>query len=105
MTNTIRLRLPSPLHLVLIAGAVLMLFPFYWMVITSFKGLDEASGFPPTLWPAQWLWGNYVRAWEAAPFGRYFINTLIVAGGQTVAVLVTSTLAAYTFARVPFRGK
>src|SRR5438552_8583822 len=102
---TLLLRRPSPLHLVLIAGGVLMLFPFYWMIITSFKGLDEASGFPPTLWPLSWHWENYLLAWRAAPFGRYFVNTLIVAGGQTLAVLVTSTLAAYTFARIPFRGK
>jgi multiple sugar transport system permease protein len=91
--------------LVLSVGGVLMLFPFYWMIVTSFKGLDEASGLPPTLWPASWQWDNYIRAWQAAPFGRYFVNTLIVAGGQTLAVLVTSTLAAYTFARVGFRGK
>ena len=93
------------LHLPLLAGAVLMLFPFYWMLTTSFKGLDEASAFPPSLWPLQWVWDNYPQAWRAAPFGRYFLNSFIVAGGQTLAVLVTSTLAAYAFARVPFRGK
>lgn len=103
--RTKAIRFPSAIHLALLAGAGLMLFPFYWMLITSFKGLDEASAFPPTLWPVQWIWTNYAEAWRAAPFGRYFLNTLIVAGGQTFIVLVTSTLAAYAFARVPFRGK
>jgi len=93
------------LHIPLLAGAAVMLFPFYWMVTTSFKTLDEASTFPPTLWPSHWLWGNYLAAWQAAPFGRYFFNTVVVAAGQTLAVLITSTLAAYAFARIPFRGK
>jgi multiple sugar transport system permease protein len=94
-----------PLHLLLIAGAFVMAFPFYWMLVTSVKGIEEASGFPPTLWPSQWQWSNYAQAWRAAPFGRYFFNTLLVAGCQTLLVLVTSSLAAYALARIPFRGK
>ena len=81
------------------------LFPFYWMVITSFKTLDDASDFPPNLWPLEWIWSNYGSALQVAPFGRYFVNTVIVASGQTLLVLITSTLAAYAFAQIPFRGK
>src|SRR5581483_10757502 len=95
----------SWVHIPLILGAALMLFPFYWMVSTALKSLDEASAFPPTLWPSQWMWGNFLRAWQAAPFGRYLVNTVISALGQTMGVLVTSSLAAYAFARVPFKGK
>src|SRR5437879_3309797 len=78
------------LHIPLIVGAGLMLFPFYWMLTTSVKGIEEASAFPPTLWPTQWLWDNYPRAWQAAPFARYFVNTVIVALGQVLGVLITS---------------
>ncbi|HZT06096.1 MAG TPA: carbohydrate ABC transporter permease [Chloroflexota bacterium] len=82
-----------------------MLFPFYWMLTTALKGLEEASAFPPTLWPTVWMWDNFGRAWQAAPFGRYLLNTVVVATGQTASVLVTGSLAAYAFARIPFPGK
>ena len=92
-------------HALLSAGALLMLFPFYWMVSTSFKSLEEAALFPPTLWPSHWLPKNYVDAWNGAPFGRYLVNTLFVAGAQTVSVIITGSLAAYAFARMEFPGK
>jgi multiple sugar transport system permease protein len=93
------------LHIPLLLGTLLMLFPFYWMITTSVKGLEEASTFPPTLWPSHWFFDNYQRAWQAAPFARYLANTILVAGGQVLTVLITSCLAAYAFARIPFRGK
>lgn len=93
------------LHIGLVGGAVLVIFPFYWMIITAFKDLNEASRFPPTLWPQEWHPHNFIDAWKTAPFGRYFLNTLIVAGCQTLAVLITSTLAAYGFARFRFPGR
>lgn len=92
-------------HLGLLGGAGLVLFPFYWMVTTAFKDLTEASRFPPTLWPHALHPGNFIDAWTAAPFGRYFLNTVIVASCQTVGVLITSTLAAYSFARFRFPGR
>jgi multiple sugar transport system permease protein len=75
------------------------------MISTSFKGVEEASAFPPTMWPTQWIWDNYPRALQAAPFGRYLVNTVFVAVSQMLLVLTTSSLAAYAFARVPFVGK
>src|SRR3954471_22481684 len=87
-------RRPSLIHLPLILGAAIMLLPFYWMITTALKSLEEASAFPPTLWPAQLLWENFPRAWQAAPFGRYFLNTILVAVGQMTAVVVSSSLAA-----------
>ncbi|MSQ15840.1 MAG: carbohydrate ABC transporter permease [Dehalococcoidia bacterium] len=105
-----RLALPSIparllLHLSLLGGAILLLFPFYWMVTTSLKTPEEASLFPPTMWPASWRIENYVTAWNLAPFGRYFINTVFVACMQTLGVLTTSALAAYAFTRINFAGK
>ncbi len=93
------------LHVPLVIGAVITLFPFYWMMTTAFKGIEEASAFPPTFWPTQLVWDNFPRAWQAAPFGRYLVNTVFVALGQTFCVVVSACLAAYAFARVPFRGK
>jgi multiple sugar transport system permease protein len=98
-------RRASWLHLPLLLGAVIMLFPFYWMISTSLKSLEEASAFPPTMWPTQLLWENFPRAWQAAPFGRYFVNTVFVALGQMTLVIVSSAFAAYAFAMVPFKGK
>jgi len=93
------------LYVALIAGAVIMAFPFYWMVTTAFKGLSEALLFPPTLIPSEWLWDNFVEAWGAAPFPRYFLNTIIMAIGSTLGTLITGALAAYAFARMRFFGK
>ncbi|MGI8587155.1 MAG: carbohydrate ABC transporter permease [Chloroflexia bacterium] len=98
------------IYLILSIGAIIVVFPFVWMVITSLKTLDEASGYPTgaALWRVfvpSWQWGNYAEAWNAAPFGRYFVNTIGVALAVTVCVLITSTLAGYAFASISFPGK
>jgi multiple sugar transport system permease protein len=93
------------LYATLIAGAIIMSFPFYWMVTTAFKGLTESVALPPTMVPQEWLWENFTQAWQAAPFPRYFLNTVIMATGSTLGTLVTGTLAAYAFARMRFFGK
>ncbi len=96
---------PIGKHLFLIVLAVLVAFPFYWMVTTAFKSFFEATQFPPTLVPQQWHFENFPAAWAAAPWGRYFANTLLIAAVVTVGELVTAVLAAYAFARMRFRGK
>jgi multiple sugar transport system permease protein len=93
------------IHTVLLLGCLLMAFPFYWMVTTSFKTNVEALASPPTLWPQEWHPENYPAAMAAAPFGRYFFNTIFVAFWTVLGVLVVSTLAAYAFARMRFVGK
>jgi multiple sugar transport system permease protein len=88
------------------AGAGLVVaFPFYWMLSTSLKTNAEASAFPPTLVPAQWLFSNYVKAWQSAPFARYFLNSAIMAVGTVVLELVTGCLAAYALARMRVPGR
>ncbi|HMA33870.1 MAG TPA: carbohydrate ABC transporter permease [Chloroflexia bacterium] len=99
-----------PVYLALSAGALVVVFPFVWMLITSLKTLEEASGYPTgtAFWRVfipSWQFGNYIEAWNAAPFGRYFLNTVLVALAVTACVLVTSTLAGYAFAAIPFPGK
>lgn len=100
-------KLESPfVHLLLLVGAIAMLMPFAWMVSTSLKAQNEVFSYPPQWIPSQLLWSNYAQAWAAAPFGRYFINSGIVALAVTFLDLVTSSLAAFAFGRMqfPFRN-
>ena len=59
----------APLYTVLIAGGLLMAYPFAWMLSTSLKSLRAANTASLNLWPKEWLWSNYVDAFNAAPFG------------------------------------
>lgn len=92
-------------HLGVYALALTMLFPFLWMVSTSLKPEGEVFAWPPRLlpWPPQW--SNYPEAWAIAPFGRYFLNTTVVALSVTGVSLFLNSLAAYAFARLRFRGR
>ena len=93
------------LYAFLIAMAVIVLFPFYWMIISSLKGRAEYEQAVPTFWPKVVLWKNYVTAFEAANLGRLFINTVIVGCVSTVLSLVITVLSAFAFARLEFKGK
>lgn len=93
------------LYVVLAAGAVIMLFPFFWMVTSSLKTFQEVNLSPPTLFPSDAQWSNYVEAWNSPPsgFARYFVNSLVVAVVGTALQLITGITAAYAFARMKFR--
>ncbi len=141
------------IYILLGVGSIIMLFPFYWMIISSLKAPDEIIKFPPTLIPElkyyikenntlirvkkikeegdkivvkvirgsnigkilkidkdkvikkRWMWENYKRAWNAAPFGMYFLNNIIMAGGVTLLQIFTSLFAAYAFAKMYFPFK
>jgi len=95
----------AAIHALLLAGAFLMIFPFYWMLITSLKSNAESVAFPPTFFPTELHPENYPNALAAAPFGRYFFNTALVAVCQVMGVLGVSSLAAFAFARMEFFGK
>jgi multiple sugar transport system permease protein len=92
-------------HIVLILFVVGALFPFYWMVATSVKTLSESLQSPPTWFPRRANFTNYANAFHAAPFGRYLFNTLFIAGITVFCNLLTSVLAAYSFAMTDFPGK
>ena len=99
-------RLPfSPRHLFLMPLAALMLLPLYWMVLTSLQTLPDARHFPPHLLPTSITWENYPNAWNAAPFGRFFANSLIVTGSAVLGNLVFCSLPGYAFARLRFFGR
>jgi multiple sugar transport system permease protein len=93
------------LHVVIYAAALLTIAPFLWMVLTSFKDLSEIFVYPPRWLPEEWRLDGYIGAFQSAPFGRYYFNSLFAASAVTLGQLVTCSLAAYAFARIEFRGR
>ena len=89
----------------LIFMALVVLFPFYWMINSSLKSLEEYRQSVPTFWPQKVLWSNYAEAFTAASLGRLFFNTAYVGIVSTILSLVITILSAFAFARLEFRGK
>lgn len=86
--------------------AILVLFPFYWMLLTSIKSFSEYNGESvPKFYPAHITFQNYIDAFTAVPLGRYLLNTLIFTVATTAVMLVVIVLAAFAFARLEFKGK
>jgi multiple sugar transport system permease protein len=101
-----RFRLPfSPWHLVLVPATLLLIFPFVWLVVTSVETPGEALRFPPVLIPRELHFANYPDALHAAPFGRFFLNSAVVAVSTVLCNLVLCSLAGYAFARLRFLGR
>jgi multiple sugar transport system permease protein len=93
------------LYLTIAVLFVLVVFPFYWMIVTSLQPQDAVFSVPPQLWPKHLTFQNYIDAWNSAPWLRYFGNTLFVASASTLISLATSSLAAFAFACIDFKGK
>lgn len=89
----------------LLLMAAIVLFPFYWMLISSVKTLEEYRMSTPTFWPQRIMLGNYVTAFTTANLGRLFLNTMIVGVVSTLLSLVITILTAFAFARLEFKGK
>ena len=85
--------------------ALIVLFPFYWMIISSLKTLEEYRLSVPTFWPQQIMWSNYAEAFTTANLGRLFLNTLYVGVISTILSLVITVLSAFSFARLEFKGR
>jgi multiple sugar transport system permease protein len=101
-----RRRLPfSPWHLVLLPATLVLIFPFYWLVVTSLETPTEALRFPPVLIPHVLRFANYADAFNSAPFGRFFINSAVVTVLTVLCNLVFCSLAGYAFARYRFLGR
>jgi multiple sugar transport system permease protein len=81
------------------------LFPFWWMVLSSFKTLRELYTIPPIWWPEAPTWGNYYKVIFESNIPRYFLNSLIISVGSTGLALFLAIFASYGFARFDFRGK
>lgn len=91
--------------LILSLGAVTMIFPFIWMLLSSFKGQMELLRMPPTFWPERFRWENYREIFEVMPFFKYFANSIVTALLNTFVGILTSALAGYVFAKYRFKGK
>jgi len=89
----------------LLAGAAVMVLPFAWMLATSFKPDSLVLQVPPQLIPHHPTVANYTGAWSSNDFGRYFLNSVIVALGTTVAAVLLSAMMAYSFARFVYPGR
>lgn len=86
-------------------GAVTMIFPFIWMILSSFKGQMELLRMPPTFLPERFRWENYKEVLEVIPFFQYFMNSIVTALINTFAAILTSALAGYVFAKYKFKAK
>jgi len=95
----------SPWHLVLLPAALLMVLPLVWMVVTSLETTKETQHYPPVLVPQHVQAGNYSWVLQQAPFGRWFLNTLVVTTVVVLGNLLLCSLAAYAFARIRFFGR
>ncbi len=93
------------LYLFLIVMAVIVIFPFYWMIISSLKSLAEYKLSVPTLFPKEIIWSNYLQAFTKAELLKLFKNTVIVGVVSTLLSLVITIITAFAFARLEFKGK
>ncbi len=94
------------IYILLTVWAVMVLFPFYWMLLTSFKGYGAYnSEYIPQLYTTSPTFENYAEAFTAVPLARYFTNTIIFTLGTTALMMIVTVLAAFAFARLNFRGK
>jgi N-acetylglucosamine transport system permease protein len=91
-------------QLLLILWAVMVIFPFLWMIMTSFK-TDPEILFSPWKLPHALQWNNFSRAWTKAHIGRYVFNSVIVIAGSLSGTLLVSSMAAYVLARFQFPGR
>lgn len=90
------------LHIFLILGSIVMVFPFVWMILTSVKTIEEIVNIPITILPEKPSLVNYEMALDAVPFLKLYANTLLTMLGRIVCALLFSSMAAYGFARIKF---
>ena len=92
-------------YLFLIAGSIVMIFPFVWMILTSLKTLAESMQVPPTIFPAKVVLENFTYAITSLPFVNLYINTILLIFFRVLCAVVFSSMAGYAFAKLNFRFK
>jgi ABC-type sugar transport system, permease component len=93
-------------HLLLVVGAILMIMPFVWMLLTSFKSVTESTSMNPfVFFPSVWKWENYSEVLRQNNFPRLYWNTFAMVALRVVCSIVFSAMAAYAFARLKFPGR
>lgn len=93
------------IHLVLIVGAIAMILPFLWMILTSLKTIGEATQMPVKIFPGKLQWNNYKEVIRLLPFAKFYVNTLVMIFWRVVCACLFSSMAAYALARLEFPGK
>ena len=104
-SNVAKILVKIGVYAFLIVMATIVLFPFYWMIISSLKTLTEYERAIPTFFPEQIMWSNYAAAFKVGNLGRLFLNTIYVGIVSTILSLVITVLSAFAFARLEFKGK
>lgn len=93
-------------HIILLVGSVIMLLPFAWMVLTSFKTISEATQMNPfVIFPSEWRTESFVRVIDRMNFFRLYLNTFLLIVGRIICAVLTATMAGYAFGRLEFKGK
>ncbi|MCI8556716.1 MAG: carbohydrate ABC transporter permease [Lachnospiraceae bacterium] len=92
-------------YLFFIIGSIIMIFPFIWMLLTSFKTVAESMQIPPDFFPAQWIIDNFKDAMASLPFGALYKNTILLIFWRVVCAVAFSSMAGYAFAKLNFKGK
>lgn len=92
-------------YLFILALALVVVFPFYWMIITSLKEYNEIIATQQTFFPTIVMWSNYVYVFQRFDFTTYMFNTIVVAIFSTLGTLITTIFAAFAFARLKFKGR
>ncbi|CAN0381815.1 unnamed protein product, partial [Phaeothamnion confervicola] len=93
------------IYVILIAGACITVIPLLWTISTSLKTAAQLNDVPPTWIPNPVQWSNYTEAFQLLPFGRYFLNTLVLVTAAEIGALITCSFVAYGFARLEFPGR
>ncbi len=93
------------LYLFVFVVCIVILYPYIVMFSTAAKTDAEMYSANPTIFPIEWQWSNFIDAWKAAPVFKYFLNSIIVAGGATLVAILCGIPAAYAMARMRFKGK
>ncbi len=93
------------LEVLLLFIVIIINIPFFWMISTSFKVESDVLAYPPKLIPSVINLDGYKYIWTLVPFARYFINTVFVSVSIAVSKIILASLAAYAFAKIPFKGK
>ena len=92
-------------YVVLILGSILMIFPFVWMLLTSFKTQAESMAIPPQIFPSQWNFDNFTTALTSLPFMNLYVNTGLLIVFRVLCAVIFSSMAGYAFAKLQFPCK
>ena len=93
------------LNTLMLGLGALFALPFYWLVTSAMKTTQQIFEMPPTWWPNPIVWSNFPRVFTESPFGGYTINTLTIALPVTIGVLISSSMVAYGFSRIEWKGR